>query len=232
MKTRNAIFAGLCLVFISLLVVPGALMADEASQSTKVSFNEPFEVPGHVLQGGTYWFTLMDSSSDRNIIQIWNEDRSQLLATILAVSDYRLRPTGKTVINFDERPSNEPEAVQAWFYPGENFGHEFVYPKERASTLALQNHQPVLSMTGESSSETVPVPPALNAIMPTGEEVELSSIVRSEEQTSEEEVKEQAPQHQVERLPQTASPLPLLAFLGLSIAGAGVCLLCLKPRVV
>src|SRR5712691_1432221 len=131
MNSKQLLIAGLFLALICV-AAPGRLMADEYNQATKLTFNEPVEIPGQVLTAGTYWFTLMDSPSDRNIVQIWNEDRSQLVATVLTISDYRLQPADKAIINFEERPADQPEAIQAWFYPGENFGHEFVYPKLRA----------------------------------------------------------------------------------------------------
>jgi hypothetical protein len=112
--------------------------ADAWNQATKLTFSGPVEVPGLALPAGTYWFTLADSDPDRNIVQIWNEDRTQLLTTILAIPDYRLQASGKTVINFEERPRDAPEAIQSWFYPGANFGEEFVYPKTRALQLAKQ----------------------------------------------------------------------------------------------
>lgn len=93
----------------------------------------------------------MNTDADRNIVQIWNADRSQLVATISTVADYRFQPTGNTVVNFEERPGAQPEAIQAWFYPGENFGHEFVYPKTGATALAQQIHRPVLSMPDEAA---------------------------------------------------------------------------------
>jgi len=210
MTRRNFFIAGFCLTLLCLLTMPVAAMADEFDQATKVTFSEPVEVPGQVLAAGTYWFTLMDSSANRNIVQVWNNDRSKLVATIFAVSDYRYRPTGKTVINFEERPADQPEAIEAWFYPGENFGHEFVYPRARASALAVQTRKPVLSMPDTTVTDAAP--PAINAVTPSGEEAELSEIVESEVPSDE----------VVTRLPQTASPLPLFGLLGLMAIGAGL----------
>jgi len=212
MTRRNFSIAGFCLILLCLFTMPVAAMADEADQATKLTFSEPVEVPGHVLEAGTYWFTLLDTSADRNIVQIWNGDRSKLVATIFAVSDYRYRPTGKTVINFAERPADQPEAIEAWFYPGESFGHEFVYPKARAAALAVQTQTSVLSMPDTTATDAEP--PAMNAVTPSGEEVELSEIVESELPSDE----------VVTRLPQTASPLPLFGVLGFAAIGAGVCL--------
>jgi len=215
MNAKKLIFAGLLLTLFCVLARPGIAMADEYNQATKLTFNERVEVPGHVLDAGTYWFTLMNSDADRDIVQIWNEDRSQLIATVLTVADYRYKPDGKTVINFAEGRSDQPEAIQAWFYPGENFGHEFVYPKTRAVALANQIQQPVLSMPDEAAANPVSSPqPAMSAVASSGEELELSEIVQSEE-----------PKENVvlASLPQTASSLPVWALAGLFALGASFC---------
>ena len=112
--------------------------ADDWNQKTVVTFSGPVEIPGvhlngwGVLPAGTYVFKLLDSQSDRHIVQIFNQDESKIYATILAIPNYRLKPTDKTVMTFRERPAGEPEALRAWFAPGMNSGQEFVYPKEKA----------------------------------------------------------------------------------------------------
>ena len=81
-------------------------------------------------------FKLLDSPSNRHIVQIFNEDESQLITTILAIPNYRLRPAGKTTFEFWETPAGEPTAMRAWFYPGDNFGQEFAYPKSLSVLIA------------------------------------------------------------------------------------------------
>ena len=120
--------------------------ADLYDKKTVVTFSAPVEIPGKVLTPGTYVFKLLDSSSDRNIVEVYDKDEKKLYATILAVPDYRLKPSDKPLISFEERPSNTPEAIKAWFYPGDNYGVEFVYPHERAVALAKRTNQNVLSM--------------------------------------------------------------------------------------
>lgn len=214
MNSKKLLIAGLFLVLICV-AMPSSLFADEYNQATKLTFKEAVEVPGQVLAAGTYWFALMDSSSDRNIVQIWNENRSQLMATIFTVADYRFQPTGKTIVNFEERPGDQPEAIQAWFYPGETFGHEFVYPKTRAVSLAQQIQQPVLSMPDEAATDPAPSSdPAMTAVNASGDEIELSEIVQSEEPTDD---------VTMASLPQTASLFPLAALLGFVALGVSFC---------
>src|SRR6185436_15530845 len=124
--------------------------ADDWDRKTRVTFNGPVEIPGvhlagwGVLPAGTYVFKILDSLSDRHIVQIFNKDETIIYATILAIPNYRLQATDKTVVTFSERPAGEPEALRAWFYPGRNWGEEFVYPKAKAIALAKAGNVPVL----------------------------------------------------------------------------------------
>ena len=127
-----------CLAFMGVVFSPAA-NASEWNRKTTMTFSGPVEIPGVHLKGwavlpaGTYVFKIMDSNSDRHIVQIFNADETQIYATILAIPNYRLKATDKTVVTFRERPAGEPEALRAWFYPGRNWGEEFVYPKAQSN---------------------------------------------------------------------------------------------------
>jgi len=115
-KVNGFVFV-FCVALLTALSASRSTMADEWDRATQLTFSEPVEVPGMVLTAGTYWFTLADDDSDRNIVQVWNADRTRLVTTILAVPDYRLQPTGRTVIHFEERPADQPEAIYCGFTP-------------------------------------------------------------------------------------------------------------------
>jgi len=229
MSVRQLCTIGFCLVLLCVLSVPSAV-ADEWNQATKLTFSEPIEIPGSVLPAGTYWFTLINDDSDRNVVQIWGADRMHLLATVLAIPDYRLQPTGKTVIKFAERPHDQPEALRAWFYPGDNYGHEFVYPKSRATELAKQAGRPVLSMPNEVASNiTKPAKSAkepsvmamkqapVKAVNPSGEEIEIAELIQPAPMGA-------ANAATSKHLPKTASLLPFWGLFGLVSLGAGLVL--------
>lgn len=102
--------------------------ADEWNKETAITFTESVEIPGQVLQPGNYVFKLADNRADRHIVQIFNADQSQLIATIPAIPAYRLEPTGETQITFQERSNGA--AISRWFCPGDLEGVAFVYPTE------------------------------------------------------------------------------------------------------
>jgi len=205
--------------------------ADTYDEKTTVTFSGPVEIPGVHLKGwgvlpaGTYVFKLVDSQSDRHIVQIFSADEKTVYATVLAIPNFRLKVTGKTVITFRERPAGEPEALRAWFYPGKNWGEEFVYPRTVAIEIAKSSKTAVLFTPAELPVEVVePIKPRdevvvaqlkvapVQAIQPTGEEVELAQVVTPPPPA--ELVASAA-------LPATASPLPLIGLLGfLALGGA------------
>ena len=211
MKLLKGLGSVLCVAALFVLAVP-MVSADERNRKTVITFNEPVEVPGvgaQTLPAGTYVFKILDSQADRHIVQIFSKDESHLFTTILAIPNYRLHATDKTVMSFRERPVGQPEALKAWFYPGHEWGDEFVYAKPRAVELAKENNETVLATPIELAAapvETLQTAP-VEAVAPTGEPVELAKVVVPPPAT----------------LPNTASSLPLIGLLGLlslGIAGA------------
>jgi hypothetical protein len=225
---------------LSATLIPSA-RADEFNRKTVITFSGPVEIPGvhmigwGVLPAGTYVFKIMDSQSDRHIVQIFSKDEKTIYATILAIPNYRLKPTDKTVITFRERPAGEPEALRAWFYPGRNWGEEFVYPKAIAVSLAKVSNVAVLAIATEvklevEKPEVAEVVEQLKAVpiiavKPTGEEVEVAQVVQTAPAV---EVAELTPA----ALPETASSLPLIALFGLLAMGGALALRLLQKRIV
>jgi len=150
MKSVNAFAAAVCLG--ALTFAPNAV-ADQWNKRTIITVGEPIQVPGKVLQPGKYVMKLMDSPSNRHIVQIFNENESQLQTTILAIPNYRLQPTGKTEFGWWETPAGQPRAMRAWFYPGDNFGQEFAYPKSEAVTIAASTNQNVPTTYAQTEAE-------------------------------------------------------------------------------
>src|SRR5579863_1769210 len=216
--------------------------ADEYNEKTVITFSGPVEIPGVHLQGwgilpaGTYVFKILDSQSDRHIVQIFSKDELTVYATILAIPNYRLKATDKTVISFRERPAGQPEALRAWFYPGMNWGQEFVYPKSTAIEIAQSTKTVVLSTPADipvdvaEPIKTVDEPVIaqlrqvpLIAIRPTGDEVQIAEVVTPPPP---------AELVAAAKLPTTASSLPLIALLGFLALGGAFALRAFEKRTV
>jgi hypothetical protein len=162
--------AAICLTMLLPFANPSR--ADERNQKTTVTVSAPIEIPGEVLPAGTYVFKLLDPTAGIRTVQIFNQDETRLITTVLAVPDERIKPTGKTVMTFKERPANSPEALRAWFYPGEQDGQEFVYPEKRARQLAKANGQHVPSTPDGADSNKS----AVKAVQPSGQVVDLNQV--------------------------------------------------------
>ena len=227
------IVALLCSFALVALGFAANVKADTFDKKTMMTFSEPFEVPGvdaQILPAGTYVFKVFESFGDRNIVQIFNADETHLFTTILAINNFRLKPTEKTVVTFKERGEGQPEAIKAWFYPDNAFGQEFVYSKKRALELAKIVNEPVLAMPIETNT----VPPAevlktikLEAIKPTGEEAPVTEVVEAPPQRAA-AAPVPAPAEKTEIaqvLPHTASSLPLAGLIGLLSLCTGFALL-------
>ena len=211
---RSRMIAFVCVAVLGT-VFPQA-KADDWNQKTVFSFSGPVEVPGQVLEPGTYVFKLMNSQSDRNIVQVFNKRENHLFGTFLTIPDYRLKPAGKTIITFEERAAGSPEAVRAWFYPGQNYGHQFVYPKARAVELAKANNQPVASMPTElAQNTTLPATTMQESHVIAMKQAPLKVQQPTEEEVEIAEVFPATPPELPASLPKTASSLPLVALIGL-----------------
>lgn len=219
---------------ISVALLP-SLQADTWNKKTTLTVTEAIQVPScctpdHTvtLQPGEYVLVLVDSLADRHIVRIFDKDQQHVITTILAIPNYRLQPTGKTVFQYWEVPAGQVPALRAWFYPGDNFGQEFAYPKQTASQIAAFVKTPVPAIEMETTAaddlKTVPLvavdesgkmaalpvqaPPAAPATTfqvapakPQPAAVPLAEVLETP-----------AP---VEALPHTASALPLIGLAGL-----------------
>jgi len=220
-RIRSVLVLVCSVVLLSTMFAATAL-AQPRDRKTTVTFSQPIEIPGvgpqgsgpQILPAGTYVFALVDSLSDRHIVRVFSSDEKQVHATVLAIPNYRLRATDKTVITFSERAAGEPQAIRAWFYPGDNSGQEFVYPKRRAVELAKVYQQPILYIPDEIAAQ----PPLValkaapvRAVTPVGEDVPLAQVV-------------EAPPLQLASLPRTAGTLPLFGLIGLLSMAVGLSL--------
>ncbi len=201
----------LALASIGLLAIAFAprARADQWNKRTTLTVNQPIEVPGTVLPPGTYVVKLVDSPSDRHIVQIFNAEENQVLTTILAIPNYRLKPTAGTVFTFWETAPGTPHALRAWFYPGDNFGQEFAYPKVKAAEIAAVAKTEVPAVEAQKPAElaTAPIekvepPPVAEAPAPAPVEIAQAPLAPKLEPTP------------LPLLPKTASPYPLIGLAG------------------
>lgn len=164
----------------------GLVGAAQWDKKTTITTDEAMQLPNMTLQPGTYVIRLADSDSNRHIVQFFDKDEKHLVTTILAIPNERVRPTGKSVFAFWEVPAGQPRALRAWFYPGDNFGQEFAYPKVEADRISASNNNtpvPIGEVKSDDSvkSETATVEPARveSAPIPAPEPVEIAAALQN-----------------------------------------------------
>ena len=140
---KGYIVAGLIIAFSLFFEL--AAHADESDQATTITFSQPIQIPGQVLPAGSYLFKLANPDSDRDIVQIFNADRTALYATLQTVPTDREEPTSHTVVTLAEQGGGQPDVLLKWFYPSSETGNEFLYPKHIEKELAQDKHENIVA---------------------------------------------------------------------------------------
>lgn len=212
MRHVKALWGVACVTM--LLAAAAASAQSNFNRTTYLTFNTPVELPGVTLAAGTYTFRLSDSSSDRHVVQVLDQDGAKLHTTILAMPAKRLHADEETVVTFHELPAEATPAVRYWYYPGDEIGQEFAYPKDQALRLAAASGEPVLAV---DSNEVTRVEPDAGA---------EPSADTAAQQTASAEARQDAAgpvgTSGARRLPQTASNLPVVGLLGLLALGGAI----------
>lgn len=231
----------LAIVFCLGLLFSATLRADEWDKKTTITFSGPVQVGNTQLPAGTYVFKLADTS-DRHVVQIFNEDETHVYATILAIPDYRVEPADKTVIRFSENAGGSESSgtlpaggipIKEWFYPGDNSGQEF--PVVAQPQVAAVQPEPAAAPAEPPAPEAAPTPapeaaaPAPEAAPAPQEQATPAPEEQAAPATPAPAEQPGAPPATPDELPKTASSLPLIGLIGaLSLAGAALFRIVLK----
>ncbi len=226
MRLKFEIFmmAAFCLAVVWLVTAP-AVHADDWDKATRITVNQPFEIPGMILPAGTYIVKIVDLVGERHVVRFLSEDESKIYATLIGIPDFRMEPTEKTAITFYESELNRPRALHNWFYPGYQYGIEFAYPKQQALAIATVTEEPVIAFNEPATVLPEPLPAVVEELLQeplveitsTGEEVAIPEAYSEFVPTLEPEPGVEA---FVKELPRTATPLPFFGLVGLIAAGA------------
>jgi hypothetical protein len=154
-KAALLLFALLCLAWTVNANAQTPNSADETSNAGAQSRQEitfildsPLEIPGTSLQAGKYLLRRQQLSG-HPIVQIFKGDGTTLVNTLIAIPVELQAAPDQSMIAIYETEDGAPPALRALFFGGDPVGMEFVYPAERAKTLAKQSGQDV--MTAENA---------------------------------------------------------------------------------
>ena len=218
-----------------------AARADDWNKRTILTVNEPTQVANKVLDPGQYVFKLVNSSSDRHIVQVFDANQSHLIETVFAVPAYRTQPTGSTRLTYWETPPGTAHAVRDWFFPGDYYGQEFPYPAHPAvlqASTTTPNTPPPPSPAVSNNQETQTAQAAAPPPQPAGEQSadraeqapeQPQELAQNNPPPAPAPAAQPAPEQnsndqQPNELPKTASPFPLYGIGGVSLLGLSMLL--------
>ena len=235
MQVKSLIRSRTALVMACGAVLAGAVVttrakADEWNKKTVLNVNEPIQIRDTYLEPGKYVLKLYNSPAERHIVQIFNADETHIINTVLAIPKERYEVSGHSEFTFWETPAGKARALRSWFYPGDQVGQEFPYPKhlrdvamvetsktvETTTTQVAETPQPVTNTqetteTQATQTETAQntTPPPVEQPAPPAETPAAAPPTSYSEGTA----------NRSTELPKTASPYPLLGFSGLLLIG-------------
>ena len=144
---------------------------DQWNKKSILKSDRRIELPGIVLEPGTYVIKLQEGGEKRSIVQVLNREENRVLATFVALPDHRVRPEGDVEFSFHQTGANGQRVVQSWFYASDLVGLEFVYPKLRAKDLAKATDGHVMA-SNKKDSEIV-------AVTPNGKEIVIDEPIQT-----------------------------------------------------
>jgi hypothetical protein len=118
--------------FVAAAAVP-QLRAGEFDKKTIMTFSAPFEISGETLPAGTNVFKI--AVDNRDIVIVTNPEENHVFGAFRTIPVETMNAPVKVRVTFSENPANTPESIHSWFYPGDNYGWEFLTPKAAKSTV-------------------------------------------------------------------------------------------------
>ena len=208
--------------FATLLGVVSANSARAQSepQQTTLTLTETLEVGTVTLQPGTYLIRVVTLDSNRDMLQVTDPEQMKVFSTVLS----RPHPILSADVIPENRyvtwaaPPGQPRTLRTWYPRDRSSGHDIIYPKARALELAAAAKEPVIAIPDEVKEAEYKTAPLL-VVTP-------DRTVKPYEAVAVQPMPKPAPvavaeARPAERLPKTASRVPLLAVLGLlSLGGA------------
>lgn len=215
MKALTRLLLMSALVFvIGVIGAPNAIAQIDEASFLRVT--EPLDVGGTLLEPGTYVIRVLPNIGNRNLLQISNEDRSKIFATVLSIPHpYSADRDGQST-EFVLYPAVEgtARALRTWYAieSTSKGGHDIVYPERRAMELAPLVKEPVYAYKGEPKIEALPVAPIV-IVTPKKEVIAWVEPAPAPKPVL---------VAKAEELPDTAGSLPLVAGIGLLLIGAAI----------
>jgi hypothetical protein len=192
----------------------GAVSADVAPEKkSTLTITTPVEVPGAVLEPGTYVVKLVDTQSNRNVVTFTSADEKKIFATAIATPHVAADDPRHSTFVFYGTPEGSTKVLRTWFAPNDRYGQDFMYPAERAAALRKTTSAEVPAMTAEQSHEIA------DGMKPAAVASDREPLRPASAADSEYVAPASMTADATTAMPQTASKTPLLLATGLLALG-------------
>ena len=176
------------------------------TKSTLV-ISDRVEVPGAILEPGTYVVRVADQQANRNVIVFQSIDGTKTFATAIATPHRGAREPANSEFVFYPTSSGETRVLRTWWARDNVNGQDFVYSAERAAALRNATHEEVPVATADMVPASPPAPAPVAVAPPPPPPAPAPVETMASNETSKTTT--------TETLPQTASPYPSIGVLGL-----------------
>jgi len=183
--------------------------ADDSAKQATVTIQAPQQVPGSVLPRGTYIFKQTGAQSGWLIVQIYSNDGSALVTTVLAYPNPKLASNGQNVVTYPANGSGSIPAMEGIVFTGDSTVEQFAYPKTAADQIGEANHTRIPT-TGTDDAYPSALPDAASSWS-----APVTNTVATDTQGTQPTDPTTTAAVREQPLPATASAMPLIALIGL-----------------
>lgn len=169
-RYRLGILVAVLTVSLVMLEAPAA-QADIGQSILNVT--EPLEVPGKVLEPGTYLVRVIRTQGRRDVVEVLSPDMQRIYATVLTLMVDNGKPATENQFVFIPTGERQtPRALRTWTFIGSQYGHEFIYGSDRVAAFERASKiKPMITMTQELEQELAEATP----VQPAGSQVAANS---------------------------------------------------------
>lgn len=133
--TRKIFTLAFCVALFAAIQTPAAWAINEGPTMMITIEKGPVEIPGRVLQPGTYEFSYVDVY--RHVVDVRTADGAHI-GYFEVLPAERVHNLGKDRV--DLRPvQGAPERIKDFFFRGETYGSKFLYPSQDAN-VSVSSH--------------------------------------------------------------------------------------------
>jgi hypothetical protein len=202
----------LCLAGIGMTAT--ASHAEDSAKRATLTINALTQLPGTTVAAGNYVFKQSGEQAGWNIVQVYNQDESSLVTTLLAYPNPTLSSNGQAILIYPQSTDGRTQVMEAFFFENDSVAQQLAYPKKTADEIGAANHVRVPT-TGTSDAYPSSLPSASSSWSSPLNQGAAPTSAQNPVQTSSEPPAPNASTAKSQPLPQAASPVPLIGLIGL-----------------